>query len=142
MGNAGPMGTGGGCVCARGGCVCVCTIRRAGVQTELCARGARGCGAQRPPWVPPPCTSWDPHLELGVPPGWDQVWGAPTGPQPSRGDGDGDGLCFIPGARGLQGGGRRPPPPDAAAPGGNAGVIAPLAAALARPRPLAPNFLA
>lgn len=80
------------------------------MQTELCARGARGCEAQGPPWVPPPCTSWDPHLELGVPPGWDQVRGAPTGPQPSGGDGDGDGLCFIPGARGLQGGGRRPPP--------------------------------
>lgn len=59
--------------------------------------------------MPPPCTSRDPHLQPGVSPGQNQVRGAPAGPQPSRGDGDGDGLCFIPRARGLQGGGRRPP---------------------------------
>lgn len=57
--------------------------------------------------------SQDPHLGLGVSQGQDRresgaggTHGTPALPWGHR---EGDGLCFIPGAWGLQGGGRRPP---------------------------------
>lgn len=130
------MCTGGLCVCVHAEvCVRVCKQSCAHVEhVGVRRRDPPGCPHPAPPgtltW------SWGCHRD-GI-----RCGGHPRDPSPPVGTGTGTGSALSPGHGGCRGVAAAPPPPDAAAPGGNAGVIAPLAAALARPRPLAPNFLA